>query len=134
MDIAAIQVDGGSEFKAGFEDACARLGFPLVVLPPRRPQFNGCVECANATVRTEFWSQHTCELACAAVNEGIDAHLNYYNNHRPHSAYGIGAPNEHFATLQDAAWCPKCPDPAQTLDAAGTDGLGLEGACNRAIF
>ena len=33
--------------RAGFEDACEELGVSLHVLPPRRPQYNGCVERAN---------------------------------------------------------------------------------------
>ena len=103
MDISSIQVDGGSEFMAGFEDACARLAFPLVVLPPRRPQWNGCVERANGTARTEFWSQYAGELTCAAVNAAINRYLDYYNNRRPHSAIAMMTPSEHFATLQEAA-------------------------------
>ena len=103
IDILSIQVDGGSEFMAEFEDACARLETPLAVLPPRRPQWNGCVERANGTARTEFWSQYTGELTCAAVNDGIDDYLHYYNSERPHSAIGMMTPNAHFATLKEAA-------------------------------
>ena len=33
-----IQVDGGSEFRADFEDECAGRGLPLKVLPPRCPE------------------------------------------------------------------------------------------------
>ena len=33
--LVSIQVDGGSEFMAAFEDACAELDIPLRVLPPR---------------------------------------------------------------------------------------------------
>ncbi len=42
--IAALQVDGGSEFAAGFERACQQREVPLFVLPPRSPQLNGAVE------------------------------------------------------------------------------------------
>ncbi len=54
----SIQVDGGSEFRAGFEDACQALNLPLAVLPPKCPQLNGVVERANDSARTEFWSLH----------------------------------------------------------------------------
>ena len=47
VPLRSIQVDGGSEFMAEFEDACQRLGIELHVLPPRRPQWNGRVERAN---------------------------------------------------------------------------------------
>ena len=35
--IRSIQVDGGSEFTAWFEQACADLVIPSIVLPPLRP-------------------------------------------------------------------------------------------------
>jgi putative transposase len=34
--IQSIQVDGGSEFMAEFEEACAQLKIPLIVLSPLR--------------------------------------------------------------------------------------------------
>ena len=40
--VSSAQVDGGSEFMADFEDACEKAAVPLKVLPPRRPQWNGC--------------------------------------------------------------------------------------------
>ncbi len=42
--VKAIQVDGGSEFRAEFEAACEQKGLRLFVLPPRSPKLNGCVE------------------------------------------------------------------------------------------
>ena len=42
--VASIQVDGGSEFMGDFERACEAMRLPLHVLPPRQPQWNGCVE------------------------------------------------------------------------------------------
>jgi putative transposase len=39
--IRAVQVDGGSEFMAEFEEACRSLGIRLFVLPPRSPKLNG---------------------------------------------------------------------------------------------
>ena len=47
--IRAIQVDGGSEFQAHFEEECRRRGIHLFVLPPRSPKLNGCVERAQRT-------------------------------------------------------------------------------------
>ena len=44
--VKAIQVDGGSEFMAEFEEACQRLGIELFVLPPKSPSsmltWGGC--------------------------------------------------------------------------------------------
>ena len=53
--VRAIQVDGGSEFKAEFEEACREKGLRLFVLPPRSPKLNGCVERAQRTHKEEFY-------------------------------------------------------------------------------
>src|SRR5271167_4418309 len=53
--IRALQVDGGSEFAAEFEQACQQRGLHLFVLPPRSPQLNGAVERANRTHTEEFY-------------------------------------------------------------------------------
>ena len=53
--IAALQVDGGSEFKADFERECKRRGIALFELPPRSPQLNGHVERNNGAWRYEFY-------------------------------------------------------------------------------
>jgi hypothetical protein len=46
--IRALQVDGGSEFAAEFEQACQQRGLHLFVLPHRSPKLNGSVERAHA--------------------------------------------------------------------------------------
>ncbi|MDR7469688.1 MAG: hypothetical protein QN201_06060 [Armatimonadota bacterium] len=53
--IGALQIDGGSEFKAHFEQACQALGIQLFVLPPRSPRLNGHVERAHRTRQEEFY-------------------------------------------------------------------------------
>jgi len=45
--IRALQVDGGSEFEAAFEETCQAQGIKLFVLPPRSPKLNGHVERAH---------------------------------------------------------------------------------------
>jgi hypothetical protein len=42
--VKAIQVDGGSEFEAIFEEECQKRGINLFVLPSRSPKLNGAVE------------------------------------------------------------------------------------------
>lgn len=54
VPVQAIQVDGGSEFMAGFETACKARGIALYGLPPRSPKLNGRVERLNGTTRREF--------------------------------------------------------------------------------
>ena len=57
--VRAIQVDGGSEFQAGFEQACQERGLRLFVLPPRSPKLNGAVERAQRTHTEEFMRSMT---------------------------------------------------------------------------
>ena len=54
--VKAIQVDGGCEFMAEFEDACEKKGLRLFVLPPKSPQMNGAVERCNGAWRYEFYA------------------------------------------------------------------------------
>ena len=103
LDIRAVQVDGGSEFMAAFEEECRALGLPLLVLPPRSPQLNGIVERANRTVRVECWSQYRGELTCAAMNEALAAYLDYYNNRRRHRSLGMKTPAEFARMIEVAA-------------------------------
>lgn len=39
--VAALQVEGGSEFTAEFVQACQQQALPLVAILPRSPQLNG---------------------------------------------------------------------------------------------
>jgi len=92
--IRAIQVDGGSEFMAEFEDACQQKGILLFELPPRSPKLNGRVERANRTYREEFYN---CSDATPTV-AGLATHLRLwehtYNHVRPHQALGMLTPAE----------------------------------------
>ena len=45
--VEAIQVDGGSEFEAVFEEECQRHDIKLFVLPPHSPELNGGAEQAQ---------------------------------------------------------------------------------------
>lgn len=103
LGVAGVQVDGGSEFRGAFEDACARRGLPLKVLPPRRPDLNGMVERANRTARRECWTQHAGEANCAALNKTLSNYLHYYNEERPHRSLGGETPNERARMLGMAA-------------------------------
>src|SRR6266508_1281913 len=64
--VSAIQVDGGSEFMADFEAACAARGIRLFELPPRSPKLNGAVERAQRTHTEEFYE---CSFAAPTVAE-----------------------------------------------------------------
>jgi transposase InsO family protein len=100
--IRAIQVDGGSEFMAGFETACQERGIPLFVLPPRSPKLNGHVERANRTHRNEFWELYDGDLELPPLQAALRAWEENYNHVRPHQALGYRTPAEHLAALGDS--------------------------------
>jgi len=102
-ELLSVQVDGGSEFMAEFEQACATLDIPLYVLPPRRPQFNGCVERANDTTRVEFWNLYDGDLTVAEANRALAEYQHFYNHVRPHQTLDWQTPIEY---LQASRECP----------------------------
>lgn len=84
--IEAIQVDGGSEFKAEFEQACQAKAIRLYELPPKRPQINGAVERCNGSWRYEFYASYDLPRSVEALNPILDSFQHLYNHHRPHGA------------------------------------------------
>lgn len=83
--IESIQVDGGSEFMAEFEDACAALNIPLFVLPPQKPTYNGGVERGNRTFREEFYSRSDLlEDSVRGFQAQLSKAVHKYNAYRPH--------------------------------------------------
>lgn len=104
--IHSIQVDGGSEFMAEFEDACAELGIPLIVLPPSRPTYNGGVERGNRIFREEFYANSNLLAdSIGAMRIELNKALNKYNTYRPHSNLKGLTPMQyvHNILLKDAA-------------------------------
>ena len=97
FSIRAIQVDGGSEFHAVFEEACRAKGIQLFVLPPRSPKLNGRVERANRTHTEEFYELYEGELAVVPMNIALRAHERVYNHVRPHQALGYRTPAAYLA-------------------------------------
>ena len=98
--LLSIQVDGGSEFMADFERACEELGVMLHVLPPRRPQFNGCVERANRSARAEFWSLYDGPVADVAPR--LADYEFFFNYQRPHASLDYRTRNEYLVQLEAA--------------------------------
>jgi putative transposase len=92
--VRALQVDGGSEFAAGFEAACPQHGIRLFVLPPRSPKLNGHVERAQRTHTEEFYEVTDLEWTTAALNRQSRAWERVYNTVRPHQALGYRTPRE----------------------------------------
>lgn len=94
--IRAIQVDGGSEFKAEFEAACQTRGIQLFILPPRSPKLNGCVERANRTHREEFYDVYDLDWTVAGLRPDLLAWEGVYNTVRPHRSLGFLTPQEYI--------------------------------------
>lgn len=92
--IRALQVDGGSEFAAEFEQACQQRGLHLFVLPPRSPKLNGAVERANRTHSEEFYQVTPCSLQMNKLNRELRQWENIYNTVRPHQALGYLTPRQ----------------------------------------
>jgi transposase InsO family protein len=92
--IRAVQVDGGSEFAAQFEQACQQRGLHLFVLPPRSPKLNGAVERANRTHTEEFYQVTSCSLEMKKLNRELRAWERIYNTVRPHQALGYLTPHQ----------------------------------------
>jgi len=94
--IRAIQVDGGSEFYAAFEETCKNLGIPLFVLPPKSPKLNGHVERAQRTHTEEFYECYDGDFDLASLRPALRAWENTYNQVRPHQALGYLTPAEYL--------------------------------------
>lgn len=92
--IAALQVDGGSEFAAEFELACQQRGLPLFVLPPRSPKLNGHVERSHRTHHEEFYQVVPENWNVAHLNPQLRRWEHVYNTVRPHQALGYLTPLE----------------------------------------
>jgi len=94
--IQGIQVDGGSEFMAEFEQACADMGIRLFVLPPRSPKLNGHVERAQRTHSEEFYDLYMGELDLKHVNAALKEWERTYNTIRPHHSLDLMTPAEYL--------------------------------------
>ncbi len=94
--LKAIQVDGGSEFQAVFEQACQDQGIKLFVLPPRSPKLNGHVERAQRTHTEEFYELYDGDLGMVPLNEALLAWERVYNTIRPHYSLDGRTPEEYL--------------------------------------
>jgi putative transposase len=99
--VKAIQVDGGSEFKAEFEEACREKGLRLFVLPPRSPKLNGCVERAQRTHKEEFYQLLDPPDSLVELRRLLLAQELCYNTVRPHQALGQLTPQQWLLASQE---------------------------------
>jgi putative transposase len=101
--VMAIQVDGGSEFRAEFERYCQEEGIRLFTLPPRSPKLNGRVERVQRTDREEFYACTNVAPRLETLQPALRAYEDIYNTIRPHQALGYLTPQEYLDQYQEAA-------------------------------
>ncbi len=106
--VRALQVDGGSEFAADFEQACRQRQLRLFVLPPRSPKLNGAVERAQRTHTEEFYEVTPCSWQVAPLNQELLSWEHIYNTVRPHQALGYQTPQQFVAQWQAKRKSKKC--------------------------
>lgn len=94
--VRAIQVDGGSEFMAVFEEACRQRGVKLFILPPRSPRLNGQVERAHRTHLEEFYELYDGDWTQPDLTLALRAWERKYNTVRPHQALHNRTPWEYL--------------------------------------
>lgn len=97
--IAGIQVDGGSEFMAAFEAACAEHGIDLYVLPPKSPKLNGTVERMQETWRSEFYEAYELPWTVTELRPLVQRFQDLYNTYRPHQSLQQTPPANYLQQL-----------------------------------
>ena len=92
--VKALQVDGGSQFAAEFEQACQQKELPLFVLPPKSPKLNGHVERSNRTHNEEFYEVQAESDQPLVLNRQLLRWEKIYNCVRPHQSLAYLTPLE----------------------------------------
>ena len=97
FEVRAIQVGGGSEFAAEFEQECQRRGLRLFVLPPRSPKLNDHVERAQRAHTEEFYEIYDGDLQVGPLNRALLRWEQVYNTVRPHQSLGYLTPYQYLS-------------------------------------
>jgi len=106
--LRALQVDGGSEFAAEFEQACQARRLPLFVLPRCSPKLNGQVERAHRTHNEEFYQIAATDWSLPQLNRQLRAWETIYNTVRPHQALGYLTPQQFLLKWESKRKEPEC--------------------------
>lgn len=98
--LLSIQVDGGGEFRASFEEACYKEKIPLFVLPPRSPELNGTVERGNGTAKYEFYAQYEAHPTMHILQKKLQKFAHFYNSERPHQGIDLLTPIQFYEVIK----------------------------------
>jgi putative transposase len=110
FSVRAIQIDGGSEFKKHFEEACRERGIRLFIIPPRTPKLQGYVERSNRTYREEFYEVEDISEDLEEHNKQLEENDRIYNYVRPHQSLAYLTPAEYYQ-----GWLKTHPQPGVSL-------------------
>src|SRR6266404_6171492 len=104
----ALQVDGGSEFAAEFEDACQQKQLPLFVLPPKSPKLNAHVERSHRTHHEEFNQVSAASDHLPVLNDQLRRWEHTYNCVRSHQSLAYLTPLEFITRWKNNPKKAKC--------------------------
>ena len=104
----ALQVDGGSEFAAEFEQACQQKEIPLFVLPPKSPKLNAHVERSHRTHNEEFYQVQADSVELVRLNQQLRRWEHIYNRVRPHQSLAYLTPLEFLRRWNQSHRKAKC--------------------------
>jgi transposase InsO family protein len=85
-----VLTDGGSEFKAVFQEACRELGVRHTRTKPRHAWTNGFVERLQGTILHEHWRvefRRRYFTRLAHLETSLQSYLRFYNHERTHRGY-----------------------------------------------
>jgi len=95
--ILSVQVDGGSEFMADFEELCKQKRIKLYVLPPKSPKLNAFIERSNNTAHYEFYALHSKWKDINDLKANLRGFVAFYNEKRPHQHLNYLTPMRYFS-------------------------------------
>lgn len=96
--IHTIRTDRGHEFQALFHWHVEEQGMQHIYIKPRSPQLNGKVERSHRTDQDEFYQLLT-YTDDVDLNHKLAQWENFYNYHRPHTAFHGQTPYEAMKVL-----------------------------------
>lgn len=99
--INSVQVDGGSEFMADFEQLCKNTGINQYVLPPRSPKLNCFIERANNTAHYEFYAIYGPFQGLEDMRLKLAQFVDFYNEKRPHQHLKYNPPMRYFNSWKE---------------------------------